>query len=53
MQCLDQLSDTNRPGHAVVDAGGQAFLAVAGHGVGRHRDDVRALPGLPPGGDAA
>src|SRR5512137_1018172 len=50
---LDQLLDADRLGDVVVHAGGQAHLAVAGHGVGGHRDDARARILWPLRGDAA
>ena len=50
---LDQLLDADRLGHVVVHARGQAFLAVALHGVGGHGDDARTGARLPLRGDAA
>ena len=41
IQRLDQTLDADRLGDVVVHAGGEAHVAVALHGVRRHRDDAR------------
>jgi hypothetical protein len=43
VQRLHQCLDPDRLGEVVVHPGGEALVAVAGHRVGGHRDDARAL----------
>ena len=52
-QSLGQLVEGHRLDEVIVHARRQALLAVALHGLRRHRDDARALVSGPPGADGA